>query len=155
MCAGLRGGRRIHSDHWPAVRKVGRAMSAQSIARQLTPAQLKSYIDGGILKVTMRKPLPMCIEDTEIFHTFKHLAKKGIGLGEAARKYNVPQPTISRWKDKGFIPVIGKSGAQKILLSEAYVAYCAEVYHRAPGKGRWAFNKNGTPRLHGTNLRKP
>lgn len=128
-------------------------MNAKTL-RDLSPAQLKNYIDRGILHVTMKETtLPMCIEDTPEFQLFKKLKGKGIGIAEAARKYNVTQASVTRWKQRGFIPVIGHDGPQKILVDQAHVAYCAYVYHLSPGKGKWVFNKNGTPRPQGIDLR--
>ena len=77
----------------------------------------------------------------------KHAHLKGIGIGlrEASRKYGVTSPSISRWVKRGLIAVIGKAGAQKLLLDEADVAYCAEIYQSNQGQGRWVFNDNGTP----------
>ncbi len=128
-------------------------MNARSVVKSLSPAELKSYVERGILQVTMTKSLPMCIEDTPEYARFKDLKGRKIGVAEAGRKYNVPFQSISRWMKKKFIKVLGRDG-QKILLDESYVAYCAYVYHLSPGQGRWAFNPNGTPHTQGTNLRK-
>lgn len=66
---------------------------------------------------------------------FKHLVGKPIGIGEAARKYHVNQPTLSRWKDKGLVKVVGQDG-QKIFLDEASVARIVAYYKSRPGRGR-------------------
>lgn len=119
----------------------------------LTPSELKSLVDRGILNVTMsNSKIPTKIEETPEYKQFTSLKGKRIHIGEASRKYNIPNPTITRWKHKGFIKVIGTDG-QKILLDESYVAYCAHVYHQSPGAGRWAFTENGLPRPAGVDLR--
>jgi len=85
----------------------------------------------------------------------KHLALCGIGIGmnEASRKYDVPQPTISRWAKAGWIRVMGKDPGyvqnRRLWIDEGEVAYCAEVYHlkQAGGRkqGRKLFAGDGTP----------
>lgn len=129
-------------------------MNARSLVHDLSPSELKSLVERGIIRVTMTEAkIPMCIEDTPEFALFKKLKGKEIGVSEAARKYNVPSATMSHWKTKGFLKVIGREGSQKILIDEQYAAYCAYVFHQSSGQGKWAFNKNGTPRIQGTNLR--
>lgn len=118
-------------------------------------SELKALVKRGIFRIMTNTPngtIPMCIEDTPEFSLFKKLKGKGLGIAEAGRKYNVPTQTMMRWKQRGFIKVLFKQG-QKILLDEAYAAYCAYVYHLSPGQGRWVFNKNGTPRVQGVDLR--
>lgn len=66
---------------------------------------------------------------------FAHLAGHPIGIGEAGRKYGIAQQTISRWKDKGLIKVIGQEG-QKIFIDEQDIAFMADWYKQKPGKGR-------------------
>jgi predicted site-specific integrase-resolvase len=127
-------------------------MTAAQI-NDLSPAELKSFIQRGIIKVVNAQPFPTRIEDTPEYKKFKHLKGVEIHVAEAARKYNVHQPSITRWKQKGFIKVLRQEG-QKIYLDESYVAYCVYVFHQAGGQGGWAFNPNGTPRPQGVNLRK-
>lgn len=121
---------------------------------KLSPTELKSLVERGIIRVTMDNgKLPTTIEETPEYKKFKRLKGKKIHVAAASRKYDVPHPTISRWVKKGFIPVIGKEGAQKLLLDESFVAYCAHIYCLAPGSGRWAFTKDGLPRSAGHDLR--
>jgi len=120
---------------------------------KLSPSELKSLVERGILRVTMSNgKIPTKIEETPEYQQFKHLKGKKIHIGEASRKYDIPNPTITRWKHKGFLKVLGTDG-QKILLDESYVAYCAYVYCQSPGSGRWAFTKDGLPRSSGVDLR--
>ncbi len=118
------------------------------------PGELKSLVERGILIVTMSNgKIPKRIEETPEYQQFAELKTNRIHLREASRKYKVSPKTISRWIEKGFIKTKGTEG-QRLLLIESYVAYCAYVYQQSgSGQGRWAFNKNGTPRAEGVNLR--
>lgn len=78
------------------------------------------------------------------YKQYDHLANTPISMGEAARKYDVPTPTISRWVKRNYIKVLGLDG-QKKLLSEQDAAYCADVYHQNNGQGKWLFSPDGTP----------
>ena len=88
-------------------------------------------------------------EDLPEWKQYAHLNGKGIGLSEAAGKYNVNLPTIYRWYKSGFIKEIGRKtvrGGTKILLNEADVAYCAFVYQSSRwSQGKRVFGKNGLP----------
>ncbi len=120
----------------------------------LSPTELKSLVARGIIQVKMTTAnLPTRIEETPEYKKFIKLKGKKIHVAAAARKYDVPHPTISRWVKKGFIPILGKDGPQKLLLDESYVAYCVHVYCQAPGAGKWAFTKNGLPRSAGMDIR--
>lgn len=92
-------------------------------------------------------------EDHPLFlkHTF--LRGVGIGINEASRKYDIPQPTISRWVKRGWIDLLGKDVTypqnRRLLIDECQMAYCAEVYHikqaEERSQGRRLFNDDGTP----------
>jgi len=76
---------------------------------------------------------------------FAHLRGKPVGIAEAARKYGITHPTISRWMRLGYIRRLGTNG-QKILVDLADVAYCADVYRQRRGKqGRRIFDSEGYP----------
>ncbi len=83
----------------------------------------------GILEESVRKVKLGEFDPEKVWEEVKDLENKGIGIAEAARKYGIPQPTLSRWKKKGYIRVLGKSPyhKQKILLRESDVAFAAEV----------------------------
>ncbi|HEB64772.1 MAG TPA: hypothetical protein ENJ02_04435 [Chloroflexi bacterium] len=78
------------------------------------------------------------------YQKFAHLAGNPIWLGKASRIYAIPGPTISRWAKKGLVRILGKDG-QKVLIDEADIAYCAEIYRQRGGQGKWLFNPDGTP----------
>jgi excisionase family DNA binding protein len=74
-----------------------------------------------------------------------HLQGVGIGIAEAARKYNLAFSTVQNWVKVGYVKKIRQEG-QKILVDEADVAYCNEVYRSRGGtRGRWLFKPDGTP----------
>ena len=75
---------------------------------------------------------------------FPELKGEKIWIAEAARKYKVPQPNLSRWAERGFIKKLGKF-KNRVLLDEADVAYCVAVARDRSGTGRWLFNDDGTP----------
>jgi predicted site-specific integrase-resolvase len=84
-------------------------------------------------------------EEREEYKKHLHLLGQTIGVREASRKYNIPNPTISRWIKAGFIKVHGYAG-RKTLIDEIDIAYCAEVYRRKEGgQGKWLLARNGTP----------
>jgi predicted site-specific integrase-resolvase len=80
----------------------------------------------------------------------KHAKLKGmtIWISEAARKYDIPNPTITRWVKAGIITTLGWD-RNKRLINEQDVAYCAEIYTKHKGQGKWIFNDDGTPRQNG------
>ena len=100
--------------------------------------------DGGlavneqVIKKTLRK------EDLPEYKKHEHLDGKEVGINEGAINYEVPYTTLYRWYKKGLIERLGKKG-QKVLLDEADVAYCAEIYHDRGTQGRKIFNADGTP----------
>jgi len=63
-----------------------------------------------------------------------------ISISEASRRYNIPQPTISRWVRKGFIIVIQDTGWAKYIGQEQ-MAELAANYARDPGRGKWTIKK--------------
>lgn len=118
---------------------------AQKAIDNLSPAQLKNYVERGIIKVMTTQSLPTKIEETPEYRKHKRLAGQSIHLSEASRKYNIAQPTLSRWVKRG---VIKKLGVEKnrIILDESFVAYAAEVMKEHPQhQGRWLFGENGMP----------
>lgn len=83
-------------------------------------------------------------EDLPEYRQFSYLSNVAIGMGEASRKYKVGVVTIHGWVKKGIIAIIGREG-QKVLIDEADVAYCANIYHKIGGQGKRIFNSDGTP----------
>lgn len=113
--------------------------------RDLSPAEIKSYAERGIIQIVIKNKLPTQIEDTPEYKKHKDLAGQPIHISEAARKYKIPHPTISRYVTKGIIKTLGKDG-NKVLLDESFVAYVKEVIKRKKaGQGKSFFNKDGTP----------
>lgn len=86
-------------------------------------------------------------EDLPEYVQFDHLKGVGIWISEASRKYDIPHPTLSRWKDKGLIRFLGRE-ANKIILDEQDVAYCAYIYRQEGGQGRRIFADDGRPYIN-------
>jgi hypothetical protein len=83
-------------------------------------------------------------EELPEYKKHAHLKGQEIWISEAARQYNILQATISKWVKAGFVRTLRVSG-NKIIIDEADIAYCAEIYHQRGGPGRWLFNRDGTP----------
>jgi len=83
-------------------------------------------------------------EDLPEYKKHAELANETIWVSKAARDYDIPHPTISRWTQLGYIRKMGKQG-NKTLLNAQDMAYCAEVYNVRKGKGKRIFNPDGTP----------
>jgi len=84
-------------------------------------------------------------EDLPEYQMNAHLQGIGIGIAEAARKYQLPFSTVQNWVKVGYVKRIGEDG-QKVLIDEADVAYCNLVYRSKGGKrGKWLFKADGTP----------
>ncbi len=80
------------------------------------------------------------------YQPFIDKALTPIGVNEAARAYNIPKPTISRWIKRGLISKLDRRG-QRLFISMGDIAYCAAVYHAAGDtQGKTLFNTNGSPK---------
>jgi hypothetical protein len=107
-------------------------------------------IDGGVLPdgetmVVSEGSLPIRKEDLPEYKKNAHLKGVGIGISDAAKKYNISISTIHQWAQYGYITRLGMEG-KKVLLDEADVAYCIEIYHsRGATPKRRIFNPDGTP----------
>ena len=83
-------------------------------------------------------------EDLPEYQKNAHLKGKGIWIAKASRDYGVPHPTILKWVRLGIIRVLGRE-ANKVLIDEADIAYCSEIYKKFGKPGRILFNPDGTP----------
>jgi predicted site-specific integrase-resolvase len=83
-------------------------------------------------------------EDLPEYQMHAHLKGVPIWIRKAEEKYGIPNQTLWRWMKAGIITCLGKSG-NKVLVDEADVAYCNEVYKRRGKQGRVLFNPDGTP----------
>ncbi len=104
-------------------------------------------INGEIFVDTLTLPEQILKkEDLPEYKKFKKLQGIAINLSEAARKYGVPQRTVSRWRIKGLLKLI-REEPNYIFVDEQDVAFCA-YFHRQydnPG-GQRIFDENGMPR---------
>lgn len=66
-----------------------------------------------------------------------------ISQSEGARKYGVPQTTISGWVRDGIIPVL--QNGYKVYIDESRLAEVAAAYHKKPGRGRRNVQKKFRP----------
>ncbi|MEP0807636.1 MAG: hypothetical protein HRF47_19330 [Chloroflexota bacterium] len=123
----------------------------------VSQARLKSLIDNGKINAAMigeeivvnedevRSQAVTRKEDLPEYKKHAHLKGTPIWISEAARKYDIPHPTISRWVRAGIIGQLGMDG-NKNLIDEADIAYCAEIYHsRKTKQGRRLFDDDGLP----------
>jgi len=92
----------------------------------------------------IRQPGGVKKEELPEYKQYAHLRGIGIGVRQAGSKYTIPNQTIVRWAQRGFVQVLG-TDKNKILLNEQDVAYCAEIYHARQGRGKWLFRSDGTP----------
>ncbi|MFN7037584.1 MAG: hypothetical protein ACK4SN_14595 [Bellilinea sp.] len=83
-------------------------------------------------------------EDLPEYQKHAHLKGQAIWIRKAEEKYGIPNQTLWRWMKSGIIRYLGKSG-NKVLVDEADVAYCNEIYQQRGKQGRVLFNPDGTP----------
>jgi predicted site-specific integrase-resolvase len=83
-------------------------------------------------------------EDLPEYQKYAHLRGKPIWIRKAEEIYGIPNQTLWRWMKAGIITCLGKSG-NKVLMDEADVAYCNEIYKQRGKQGRILFNPDGTP----------
>ncbi|WP_322508299.1 hypothetical protein [Anaerolinea sp.] len=83
-------------------------------------------------------------EDLPEYQKHAHLKGKPIWISKAARDYQIPHPTILKWVRAGIIRTLGRE-ANRLLVDESDVAYCAEIYRKRGKPGRILFNPDGTP----------
>jgi len=123
----------------------------------MSVGRLKALINDGTIKAAMvmndlvvdedevRAKTILRKEDLPEYKKHAHLKGTSIWISEAERVYNIPNPTISRWVQMGFIKKLGVHG-NKVMIDRADMAYCAEIYHsRQTKQGRRLFEKNGLP----------
>ncbi len=132
-----------------------RYISLPEAARRLRldEAQVRALIESGRIKggtlpdgemLVTEDSLPLKKEDLPEYKLFANLRGRPIWISKASRKYGVLQRTISNWVKAGVIKRLGKDG-NKVLIDEADVAYCAEIYRQRGGQGKTLFNSDGTP----------
>ena len=83
-------------------------------------------------------------EDLPEYQIHAQLRGNPIWIRKAEEKYGIPNPTIWRWMKAGIINYLGRVG-NKVLIDEADVAYCSEIYRQRGRQGRILFNADGTP----------
>jgi hypothetical protein len=119
------------------------------VSEKFVNKQSKLKIKKSDHKIAVRKneELDLSVTKEELSEYKNHQNLRGVTISvrEAARKYAVTLSTLQRWINKGFINKIG-SVKIRVLVDEADVAYCVDIYTRMHGKrGSWVFNVDGTP----------
>ena len=106
-------------------------------------------INGEIFVNTLTLPKKIVKkQDVPEYKKFQNLHGVAIGISAAARKYGIPQRTVSRWKTRGLLKQTGIE-KNRILVDEQDVAYCAYFYNkneRGKRQGQWTFDLHGVPR---------
>ena len=104
-------------------------------------------INGEIFVDTLTLPKHILKkENVPEYKKFKELHGVEISISEAARKYDIPQQTISRWRSKGLLKLI-REEPNYVYVNEQDVAYCAYFYRQYDNpSGQWIFDENGAPR---------
>jgi hypothetical protein len=87
---------------------------------------------------------PTLKEDLPEYQRHAHLKGVEIWVREAERKYGISTTTILKWVNAGYISRLSDDG-YRTFIDEADVAYCAEIYNKRGGQGKWLFNRDGTP----------
>lgn len=64
----------------------------------------------------------------------------GISIRAAGRKYDIPFKTISRWAQRGFIPILLRT-RNELYISEASLAQIASKYKSLPNSSRRTIGK--------------
>ncbi len=122
-------------------------LSVDELRQRAEAGMIKLYIttvDGRKIEMVEAPERPLRKEDLPEYQKHAHLRGVPTWISRAAREYGIPQPTISKWVRKGLIRILGRDGNKK-LIDSADVAYCAEIYRRRGGRGRWLFDENGLP----------
>ncbi len=107
-------------------------IGAQALTQMIEKGTIRAVkIDGS-----------MAVAETDVKNTayrekFQHLDGHPIHLSGAARKYDLPRGSLSRWATAGYIEVIG-SEKNRRLLNKADVAYIRALIESTggPRKGR-------------------
>jgi len=117
--------------------------------------ELKRLAQSGKIKAVQLPDGDMIVSEASVkektpkeglpeYKQFIDLKGKGLGVRESADKHNIPLSTLQGWVTKKIVAILGTEG-RKILLDQADVSYCAEIYHAIGGQGRRIFNPDGTP----------
>ena len=154
--------KRLENRNGHSAREFPRYISLSEAARRygISEEVLKRAIESGTIEaIYLDEEVAVAEGDVEKIvirkSDFDHLRGSKIGIAEAARKYGLTPPTVSRWVRLGYIRKIGRQG-QKVLIDEADVAYCATIYRlQGGGQGKRIFDQDGKPYQPKTRREKP
>jgi hypothetical protein len=90
------------------------------------PAEIRYLIDRRAIKAVQNLNRHVFIPTSDLkrlerLSGLHNLEGRPIHQSEAARKYDLRQPSISNWRRSGLIRTVGKEG-NKVLINEADVA---------------------------------
>jgi hypothetical protein len=140
-----------------AIPQIDKLIPLSEAAQRLdmSASRLRSLIQRGDIKAAILPNGELVVNEQTVtdlapkdqrpeYKKHVHLKGRPISLSDACRKYKVSVPTLSRWVKRGYIEQLGKEGS-RVMVDEADIAYCSEIYGLRGGQGRWLFNSNGTP----------
>ncbi len=120
-------------------------VSEARIRRLINQGTIKAATVSGetvVSEASVREFTPK--EQLPEYRKHAHLKGTPIWISEAERIYKVANPTIVHWVAKGIIKRLG-TDKNRVLIDQADMAYCAEIYHSNKGQGKRIFNPDGTP----------
>ncbi len=65
----------------------------------------------------------------------------GISIRAASRKYKIPDITIRRWIQRGYISVIPTESKWEKFITEEHIIPLAKAYKSDPRRGSWAVKR--------------
>lgn len=137
---------------------IERFITLQTAARLISIPEtiLIELVSKGRIKAIILETGEMAVSETELmglakkedradYQELASLAGQGIHISDAARKYGIPQQTISRWVARKWIAVLSHQG-RKTIIDERDIAWYARYYKEVHGgQGKWVFTPNGIP----------
>lgn len=124
-------------------------ISAEVLTQLVESGKIKGVRLDGTIAVAegdVREATKHQSQRESIRASVAHLDGQPIGIGEAARKYELTAQSVSRWARAGYIRILGREG-QKVLLNEADVAYAKAITMRTGGvrQGKAVFTTDFVP----------
>ena len=117
-----------------AAQKYG--LSEQALTQLIQTGKIEAVRlpSGEVLVPADNDPQRIKTKDQIIAETFGELKKQPITISEASKKYGVPGTTIRAWIPFEYVHIINPE-AYPMMLDEAEIAYCAQIYHERKAAG--------------------
>jgi predicted site-specific integrase-resolvase len=112
---------------------------------------VKTNGDVAVAEEDVSKTQETMAKRDELWRRVQHLDGQGVGVNEAARKYDLSTGSLSRWIQAGYIRILHRGNPKggrgnKTLLNEADVAYAQLASEeRCAGPGRKVFVQEFLP----------